>query len=164
MWNRLHYVSWISILFFLLCSGSSIAYARPHLVNHQSRIAKPDQSFDKFTGSWVAHGASMVVSDDGSVTFVERTYKWCDANTAQPCDSIEHNHIEDGYQERLSLTSAHDGIAYGTVISSNNPSAQPGTSFTLTLGNDNTLVYSNQNHTSTTLLCGPAAPAGTCGA
>lgn len=164
MWNRLQYVSWISALFLLLCSGSSVAYAMPRLDHSQSATATSGNSFGKFAGSWMAHGALMLISDDGNVRFVARTYRWCDSNAAQPCDNLKQNRIADGYLEQLALSGTNDGMAHGTVISSNNPSAQPGTTFTLTLGPDNTLVYANQNSTSTLLLCGPAAPAGTCGA
>ena len=119
-------------------------------------------AFGKFVGTWVAHGAFLLVASDGSVKFEARTYTWCASHVAQPCDSIENNEISYGYHEQLALTSANASSAYGTVVASNDSPEKLNAPVTLKLGPDNTLDYINQ--ASMTVLCGPAAPAGTCGA
>ena len=160
MWNRLQPVFWILSLFILLGCGTGVVHAAQVPSNRAGN--PPDGTFGKFVGTWVAHGAFLLVASDGSVKFEARTYTWCASHGAQPCDSIENNEIFYGYHEQLALASTNDSIAYGTVVASNDPPEKLNTPVTLKLGPDNTLDYINQ--ASITVLCGPAAPAGTCGA
>jgi hypothetical protein len=167
MWNRLQHVSWICALFILLGCGTGVAYAAPlpASIQHPQSLSASVASggdFSKFAGRWVAHGAFMIISRDGEARFGARTYSWCGPQVAQPCDSLVQDQIRDGYNEQLMLSRAEDATAYGMVIFSNDPTEQLNTAITLTLGPNNTLIYTNNG--SITLLCGPAAPAGTCGA
>jgi hypothetical protein len=167
MWNRLQHVSWIFALFILLGCGTGVAYAAPNPVSiqHPQSLSAPAVSggdFSKFAGRWVAHGAFMSISRDGDARFEARTYSWCGPQSAQPCDSLVQDQIRDGYNAQLVLSRTEDAIAYGTVIFSNYPAEQPNAAITLMLGPNDTLIYTNSG--TVTLLCGPAAPAGTCGA
>lgn len=160
MWKRLQPVFWIFSLFILLGCGTGVTHAAQ--VEGSRASDSPPGTFNKFVGTWVAHGAFLVVASDGSVKFEARTYNWCGPQVAQPCDFIKENTIFYGYHEQLALTNANDSIAYGTVIASNDPPEKLNTPITLTLGPNDTLYYASQ--ASITVLCGPAAPAGTCGA
>lgn len=161
MWNRLQHLSWIFVALLFLVSGTGIAHAAQTPAHTSSRAATPGDDFSKFAGTWIAHGAFMIVSSDGRARFEARTYDWCAPNIAQPCDSMRNDQIVYGHHERLALSSTSDSTAYGTVISSNyRPNVH--TTVTLTLGPDDTLAYVNNG--SLVLLCGPQAPAGTCGA
>lgn len=161
MWNRLRHVSWIFVILLFLASGTGIAHAEQLPAHTSSTAARTDTDFSKFAGTWTAHGAFMIVSPDGHVRFEARTYNWCTANSAQPCDSIENDRITYGYYEQLVLSRVNDGIAYGTVVTSNDRQS-PRTAITLALGPANTLIYAGNG--TLTFLCGPQAPAGTCGA
>ena len=160
MWNRLQHVSWIFSLFILLGCGTGVAHAAQ--TESSKATGSPTGTFSKFVGIWVAHGAFLIVANDGSAKFEARTYIWCAPHVPQPCDTIEKNEIFYGYHEQLALSNTNASIAYGTMLASNDAPGKPNTPITLTLGPDNTLYYANQ--ASITVLCGPAAPAGTCGA
>lgn len=164
MWKRSSILAGIFSLFILL--GCAIiaphAYAQEAAPGQRaSSIATPASvSPGKFAGTWTAHGAFMVISKNGSAVFEARTYNWCGAHVAQPCDSIAHNQIHYGYQQHLQLSQVNNSTAQGTIISSNDPPA--GQTFTLTLLPGDTLLYAVNG--SFNLLCGPAAAPGTCGA
>ena len=167
MWNRLQSVFWIFLSFLILGSGTGIAHAAQHPATGPRAWSTPitaisSHDFSKFAGTWIAHGAFMIISADGNVKFEARTYNWCGSNTPQPCDSIKNNQIFYGYHEHLSLANASGSVAYGNMVASTDSPARPNAAITLTLGPDDTLSY--VNNASITLLCGPAAPAGTCGA
>ncbi len=166
MWNRLRLVSWIFALLFVP-GGTGIAYAAQSPATGQisslpSTSTTRDGVFDKFVGTWTAHGAFLRISSDGGARFEERTYRWCGSGVAQPCDSITNNQITFGYHQQLALTGVNGTVAYGNIVASNDPPGQVNAVVTLTLGENDTLIYTDP--VSVTLLCGPAAPAGTCGA
>jgi hypothetical protein len=75
---------------------------------------------------------------------------------------MARNTILYGYREQLTLFSVDDSVAHGALVASNNSLERPDTPITLTLGANDTLIYASG--ASVTILCGPAAPAGTCGA
>jgi hypothetical protein len=167
MWNRLQPVSWIFAMLLLLGTSTGIAHATPVPAYHQSiptsaTMTTTGPDYSKFAGLWVAHGAFMLVAPNGNVHFEARTYNWCGPNVPQPCDSIVGNQLRYGYHEQLSLSRTTGTVAYGTVIDSNQQPDNRRTTVTLTLGPEDTLIYNNNG--SITLLCGPHAPAGTCGA
>jgi len=117
--------------------------------------------FRRFAGTWTAHGALLSVSPQSMATFTARTYRWCAFGVAHPCDSIDaQGHITDGVRERLQLLRISGPRATGKVLSSTLHSA--GMAVSLTLEPNDTLLYSAQ--TPIAFLCGPKAPAGTCGA
>jgi hypothetical protein len=118
-------------------------------------------AFRRFAGTWIAHGSVLVISADGTATFVARTYRWCASNVPQPCDTIDtQGHIESGRRERLRLSHVNGPTAYATILSSTlHPT---GLAVTLTLEPGDALLYAAR--TPIALLCGPAAPAGACGA
>ncbi len=166
MRNRFQPVSWIVAILLLLLSSTGIAHAAPVAANQQhtptstiTTAAAPD--FGKFAGQWVAHSAFLVVSTDGRVHFGARTFNWCGPHVSQPCDSINGDQLRYGYHARVTLSGSSDSVAYGTVTESNQPDNLH-TNVTLTLGPADTLIYSNNG--SVFFLCGPSAPAGTCGA
>lgn len=114
------------------------------------------QELRPFVGQWNAHFASLEVKSDGTAAFSARTYAFCGPEVPQPCDRIEGNTIYPGIQETIAINSVKDQIAYGTIITGNKH--PEGTKITLTLQPENTLQFNE------TLLCGPEAPAGYCGA
>lgn len=164
MWNRSSILAGIFSLFILL--GCAIvaphAYAQETTSNQKtSSITTPATvNPGKFAGTWTAHGAFMVISSNGTAVFEARTYSWCGAGVARPCDSIAHNQIRFGYQQHLQLSQISNTTAQGTITSSNDPPASK--AFTLTLLPGDTLLYTVDG--SSNLLCGPAAAPGTCGA
>lgn len=167
MRNLLQPVSWIFALFLLLASSTGIAHAAPVSTESQSAAVSATAptspaDFGKFAGLWTAHGAFMIISPNGSVHFGARTYNWCGDNVPQPCDSISNDQLRYGYHEQFQLSHATDSVAYGTVVDSNRRPGHLHTAVTLTLGPADTLIYSNSG--SLVFLCGPNAPAGTCGA
>ncbi len=163
--------TWCLLLLFILAgcgisSRSSSALARAHItspgnLSSTSMLARFSDDFSKFVGTWTAHGVLLVVSSDGTATFVARTYNWCIPGVSSRCDSIDaQGHIQDGYRERLQFSSASGSIAHGTVTSSNfHPT---GLAVTLTLQPGDTLIYASGLPIA--FLCGPASTPGACGA
>lgn len=150
--------------FFLLllivigATGASYYRVVSGPVSHHG-ASTPD--FGNFAGSWFAHSSSLVLSNDGTATFVGRTYSWCGPGVAQPCDTIdERGSIHPGIQEQMQFSRASGSTAYGTIISSNFQA--PGLTVTIELQPNDTLLY--KSDTLIALLCGPNAPVGTCGA
>ncbi len=173
MWNRLQHVSWVFVFLLLLGTGTGIAHATPRPLISQNNWSLPTSAssmtsttfagdFNKFAGLWVAHSAFMVVARDGNAHFGARTYNWCNTNAPPPCDSIVGDQLRYGYHEQLLLSRMSDAVAYGTVLASNEHPANQKTGITLTLEPDDTLLYASDS--SVTLLCGPSAPIGACGA
>jgi hypothetical protein len=168
MWNRFQPVSWIVAILLLLLSSTGVAHAASVPANHQSTststtiTAASSADFSKFAGQWVAHSAFLIVSPDGSANFGARTYNWCGPDVPQPCDSINGDQLRYGYHARVALSGVSDSVAYGTVTESNQKPANLHTTVTLTLGPEDTLIYNNNG--AIFFLCGPRAPAGTCGA
>lgn len=117
--------------------------------------------FSRFAGLWVAHSASLRFSQNGWATFNERTYRWCGHGEVSPCDSIDaHGVIRPGYQEHIHFSSVAGSVAFGTIVASNlHP---PGLAVAVELLPMDTLLYKSRR--TIALLCGPAAPAGMCGA
>jgi hypothetical protein len=157
------------ILFFGCWSGCGAAtqsllarqaHAQVAISTHPSTTSAPDD-FQRFAGTWTAHGALLSVSPTGMATFTARTYRWCASGVAHPCDTIDtQGHIDDGARERLQFLRVSGSMASGKVLSS---TVHPvGLAVSLTLKPGDTLLYRAQ--TSIALLCGPRAPAGTCGA
>ncbi|HVU66218.1 MAG TPA: hypothetical protein VHD63_03775 [Ktedonobacteraceae bacterium] len=169
MWNRFQPVAWVAAILFLLLSSTGIAHAATVPANHQypsttttTTTTATAADFSKFAGQWVAHSAFLIISPDGSANFGARTYNWCGPDVPQPCDSLSGNQLRYGYHARIELSNVRDSVAYGTVTESNQQPDNVDTTVTLTLGPADTLIYSNNG--SVLFLCGPRAPAGTCGA
>ena len=163
--------SWmLSLILILLGSLSSSSSSVMALTSEQraspaalSFYASPNTppNFASFAGSWIAHGSSLNFASSGLATFDARTYAWCGPGVAQPCDSNDaRGIIHPGGHEQVQFSRVAGNTAYGTIITSNLHT--PGLAVMVVLQTDNTLLYTSQ--TPIALLCGPTAPAGTCGA
>lgn len=158
---------WIfSFIFFLGCGAAPQSAPGQQAAYHAgaSNLSSTSRSavdLSQFVGTWTAHGAALVIARDGTATFTARAYRWCGSGVPQPCDTIDtQDRIHDGNQEQLQLTRFSGSVAYGTVTTSTFHPA--GLAVTLTLQPNDTLLYAGNAPIS--LLCGPAAPVGTCGA
>lgn len=159
-------LSLILILLGSLGSSSSssvmalMSAQKQTIATHVSTSVVPD--FKAFTGSWVAHGASLSFASTGLATFDGRVYRWCGPGVAQPCDySDAQGIIHPGGHEQIQFSRVVGNTAYGTITASNLHIS--GLAVMVVLQSDNnTLLYTSQ--TPIALLCGPTAPAGTCGA
>lgn len=159
----------LCFIFFLGCGvptrGGSLQTASGHAdtanLSAISRSTHSAADLGQFAGTWTAHGAVLIVARDGTATFSARTYRWCGPNVLQPCDTLSaQGQIHNGDQEQILFSRVSGPVAYGTVLAS---TFQPaGLAVTLTLQPNDTLLY--VAYTSIALLCGPNAPAGTCGA
>lgn len=159
-------VGWFfSLVILLLGYGISAQSAYAQTVKARTQVQKsgppPISAFSRFSRAWVAHSAILIFAPNGQAVFAERTYTWCDAGKASPCDSINASgQIRSGYQEKMQFSRVSDSVAYGTIIASN---FRPvGLAVTVSLLANDTLLYTA--NADKTLLCGPDAPVGTCGA
>ncbi|HEY0757275.1 MAG TPA: hypothetical protein VGD98_25195 [Ktedonobacteraceae bacterium] len=118
--------------------------------------------YSKFVGLWVSHSAFMRIASAGNIQFEARAYNWCGPKVQQPCDSIVADRLRYGYREQMQLVNANDAVAYGTITDSNMRSGNIHKAITLTLGPEDTLIYTNGQ--TIAFLCGASAPTDTCGA
>jgi hypothetical protein len=136
--------------------------ARTGMVDERVRqlptSTRPD--FQAFAHRWIAHGASLVFASNGQALFEERTYIWCSAGVHRPCDRMRDNRIYPGYWETIQFTRVAGSTAFGEVRSGNLQTV--GVTVRARLQAHDTLLYTSRG--SLALLCGPHAPAGTCGA
>lgn len=164
MWTRLSRFVLISTFFLLLGCGIARYNGSTQPVTHARSVSPTSASTSinpgKFTGTWIAHGAFMTIARDGKAVFEARTYSWCGPGVPQPCDSIKQNQILYGHHQQLQLSQVNGSVARGVITSSN--TSPTNTAVTLTLQSGDTLLYTVNG--STTLLCGPSAAPGTCGA
>lgn len=115
----------------------------------------------QFAGTWRSHSAVLTIAPDGSASFEGRAYRWCGSGVPQPCDTIDaQGLIHNGDHEQIQLSRVNGSIAYGTITTSSFHPA--GMAVSVTLQPNDTLLYAN--NTPISLLCGPHAPVGTCGA
>lgn len=162
----LHLCWLFSCIFFLGC-GIPAQRGTAQQVAHRTRSSNLPVSshftpnLSRFAGKWIAHGAALIIEPDGTATFSGRTYRWCDSDVAQPCDTIDpQGQINPGDQEWILFTRVNGPVAYGTVLFST--FHRPGSVVTVTLQPNDRVLYSGK--TPVALLCGPNAPVGTCGA
>lgn len=157
------------ILLFGCWSGCGAARQSPLARQANAEVATHRQTstislpadFHRFAGTWTAHGAQLSVSPHGMATFTARTYRWCAAGVAHPCDTMNaQGQIADGAREHLQFVRINGSRAYGNILNSTVRAA--GLAVSLTLEPNDSLLYMAQ--TPIVLLCGPNAPAGTCGA
>lgn len=161
MGGRLGKILWTFFLFLLIVAGSTSVSSRAFAATSSShgRASFPD--FSHFAGTWVAHGASLVLREDGTATFTARTYNWCDSSVARPCDRIDaRGYIFPGTQEQVQFARVTSDAAYGILTSSNLQT--PGLGVTIKLQPNDMLLY--QSDSLVAFLCGPNAPVGACGA
>lgn len=164
---RFRTLCWVFSFAFLLGCGTSVQHQPAGQVSAQSNTralsstSRSTPDFRRFAGTWIAHGSLLMISSDGMGTFSARAYRWCGLSVPQPCDTMDaRGRIENGDQEQIRFTRVSGTIAYGTILTSTfHPAGLP---VTLTLEPNNTILYAA--NTPIALLCGPAAPAGTCGA
>ena len=110
-----------------------------------------------FIGQWYAHWGVFAIKANGDAQLIARTYRWCGSNVVPPCDSVQGNSIVPGINEQMQFTSVTGSTASGKILASTQKNI--GTIVTIMLGNDDTLMLSDQG-----VLCGPRAKAGLCGA
>jgi hypothetical protein len=163
MQKNLRTICWMFFFALLLgcCMNAPRASARsisPRTSNQQlTEVA----NFGQFTGTWTAHSSFLIFTRSGEATFEARTYQWCNAGASQPCDTIDaRGYILPGDRETLQFSRIDGSVAYGAVTRSNlHPQ---GLAVSVTLLPNDTLLYAST--VSISLLCGPRAPVGTCGA
>ncbi len=115
----------------------------------------------QLAGTWRSHGAVLSIAPDGSANFEGRAFRWCGSSEPQPCDTIDaQGLIHDGDHEQIQFSRVSGSIAYGTITTSSFHPA--GMAVSVTLQPSDTLLYAG--NTPISLLCGPHAPVGTCGA
>lgn len=164
---RFRTICWILSFVFLLGCGTTTRHqpVQQTSIQNQTRalssVSLSTPGFRQFAGKWIAHGSILIISSDGTATFSARAYRWCGVGVPQPCDTMDaRGNIQNGDQEQVSFTRVSGPVAYGTVLASTfHPTGLP---VTLTLEPNNTILYAA--NTPISLLCGPGAPAGTCGA
>ena len=155
-----------SFIFLMGCTLPAQSHALPAMAAHTSTqtlssVTRSTFDLGQFAGTWVSHGAVLIIAQDGSATFTQRTYRWCGTGVAQPCDTISaQGQIQDGQQEHLQFSRSSGPMAYGTVTTSNFHPV--GLAVTLMVLPNDTLLYAGNGPIA--LLCGPDAPVGTCGA
>src|SRR5579885_1099202 len=164
---RFRTLCWVFTFVFLLGCGTATQHQPMQQTNTQSNtrvlsstsLSTPD--FRQFAGKWIAHGSILIISPDGTATFSARAYRWCGVGVPQPCDTMDaRGGIENGNREQARFTRVSGSVAYGTILTSTfHPAGLP---VTLTLEPNDTILYAA--NTPIALLCGPAAPVGTCGA
>jgi hypothetical protein len=171
MQHRFRTICWILsfVLFFGCWSGCRTAIENPQArlanaqvdVRTQTSTLSTTLDFRRFAGTWTAHGSLLSISPTGMATFTARAYRWCASGGAHPCDTMNaQGRIYDGKREHLQFLRVSGPRAYGKVLSSTFHPA--GLAVSLTLETGDTLLYSA--YTPIAFLCGPNAPAGTCGA
>jgi hypothetical protein len=166
---QLHFrtLCWVFSLTFLLGCATTGQHPSSRQAGAQSHTrvlsstSRSTPDFRQFAGTWIAHGAILTISSDGTAIFSARTYRWCSVGVPHPCDTMDaQGHIENGNQEQARLTYVSGPVASGTILTSTfHPIGLP---VTLTLEPNDTIRYAA--HTLIALLCGPAAPVGACGA
>ena len=157
-------VRWIFPLIVLLMgstTNAASAATRSTSISTDWPLLEEIPDFSRFVGPWYAHGAGLTVQPDGQAHYEARVYTWCGPGVQQPCDSMKGNEIINGYKGDIQFLLVSGTVAYGIIISGN---IQPVASYaTLTLLPGDQLLFSAGkgmgNH-----LCGPNAPAETCGA
>ena len=130
---------------------------------HAPALATGAAALAPFGGDWFFHGFALhIAGQAGTATF--RTYRFCGPGVAPPCDSRDGDAIVDGGRATLGLDGVDaSGAAHGTVVSSTDPSTLPVGPATLTrVPQDQLSLHTSGGNDLT--LCGPDAPAGTCGA
>jgi hypothetical protein len=164
---RFRTLCWVFSFVFLLGCGTTVQHQPAGQAHAQSNTralsfaSRSTPDFRQFAGKWIAHGSILIISSDGTATFSARAYRWCGVGVPQPCDTMDaRGHIENGDQEQARFTRASGNVAYGTILTSTfHPAGLP---VTLTLEPNDTILYAANMPIA--LLCGPAAPVGTCGA
>jgi hypothetical protein len=164
---RFRTLCWVFSFVFLLGCGTTVQHQPAGQASAQSNTralssaSRSTPDFRQFAGKWIAHGSILIISSDGTATFSARAYRWCGVGVPQPCDTMDaRGRIENGDQEQIRFTRVSGSVAYGTILTSTfHPAGLP---VTLTLEPNDTILYAA--NTPIALLCGPAAPVGTCGA
>ena len=147
----------ITLLSLALFISNPIAGAHAHADGAQKeQVNKTQQSLQSFVGQWYTHAGALTVRDDGTATFMARSYTKCGAGVPAPCDTWNGNLIIPGINENIAIHDAGETSAHGIITSSTD--GQQGKPVTMTLQPQDTLLFNDW------LLCGPKAPTGYCGA
>jgi hypothetical protein len=116
--------------------------------------------FAGFVGQWYYHGMGGTIEPNGSGMLTWRIYKWCSQDPTAPCDQQQGDQIINGGNASFHITSVNGSSGYVHVDQSTDPADLPvGNTIFVLLPGDHLKVPGFQWP-----LCGPAAPAGTCGA
>jgi hypothetical protein len=158
--SRSVYMRWAILIAALIILVAGTIITLPLIVNGSSPT-RTTPNFSPFVGSWGGHGRLLTFASNGHAQYTARTYQWCGQGVPLPCDSTQGNLIIDGINEQLEFTRTSGSTAYGTITFST--SGDTGQQVVLSLQPMDTiaLYFGNRPYS---LLCGPQAPVGYCGA
>jgi len=168
--SRRAYAGWIFLIIALIIIGTGTIKTLPLLASSSvpGKTALKAESpprvspnFNPFVGTWYGHGRGLIFSANGHAQYIARTYQWCGQGVPSPCDSFQGNEIISGNMEQLVFTRTAGQSAYGTVISSTVGNAGQRVTVSLQSKDIIALYYDSSLYT---VLCGPHAPVGYCGA
>lgn len=150
------------ITFLALASGLAIGHSLFGLPTASASGPSAATSYSRFVGRWFHHGGSLKIYPNGHAAYSYRLYVFCSRQRMTTCDKLANNTIYAGGFSAFTLHHRVGNKAYGSMDNSSF-SWQVGTTVTLVARPNDTLTLYEAG-TAPTVVCGPKAPPGFCGA
>ena len=154
--------SMVLIAILALTSGLAVGRSTLGLPTASAAVPLAASPYARFMGGWFHHGGSLKIQANGHAMYSYRVYVFCNQQRTTACDKLANNTIYAGGFSVFALHHTVGNKANG-VMNNSSFSWQVGTPVTLVAKPNDTLVLYEAG-TAPTVLCGPKAPAGLCGA